>query len=262
MKVCVVGAGPSGLTALKALDGTGLAVECFEQADRIGGLWALHVRIGVHGLGGDGMRKTSAYRSLHINTSRERTQFSDFPMPAHYPDYPAHAQICAYLEAYAEHFGLRQHIRLNTAVAQVAPRGPQGYTVTLGSGEQRNYEAVVVANGHHTDPYLPELPGHFDGALFHARDYLDPDHPVELRGRRVLVVGFGNSAVDIAAELAYAGATVTLSVRRGAHIIPKWVGPKPVDQASLLPGWLPLRLRRSISQRLLELSLGDLQAFG
>ncbi|HEY6727083.1 MAG TPA: NAD(P)-binding domain-containing protein [Polyangiaceae bacterium] len=257
MKVCVVGAGPSGLTALKALAGSGLSVDCFEQADRIGGLWALHVRLGK----GD-LEKTSAYRSLHINTSRERTQFSDFPMPAHYPDYPAHHQICAYLEAYADRFALRKHIRLNTTVAQVAPRDAGGYTVTLASGEQLQYDAVVVANGHHTDPYWPELPGRFDGPLFHARDYLDPDHPIELRGRRVLVVGFGNSAVDIAAELAYAGAGVTLSVRRGAHIIPKWVGPKPVDQASLLPRWLPRPIRRNISQRLLELSVGDLRAFG
>lgn len=257
MKVCVVGAGACGLTAVKALAQGGLRVDCFEQADRIGGLWALHVRIGDRGL-----QKTSAYHSLHINTSRERTQFSDFPMPAHYPDYPAHAQICAYLEQYAEHFGLRDFIRLDTAVAEVAPRAKQGYTVTLANGTKLAYDAVVVANGHHADPYWPELPGHFDGALLHARDYLDPDHPVQLRDQRVLVVGFGNSAMDIAAELAYAGAAVTLSVRRGAHIIPKWVGPKPVDQSSLLPRWLPRRLRRSISQRLLELAVGDLEAFG
>lgn len=262
MRICVVGAGPCGLTALKALDGSGLSVDCFEQADRIGGLWTLHARTGDRGIEGDAVRKTSAYRSLHINTSRERTQFSDFPMPAHYPDYPARTQICAYLEGYADHFALRKHIRLNTPVAHVAPSDTRGYAVTLGSGERLRYDAVVVANGHHDDPYWPKVPGRFDGALFHARDYLDPDHPVELRGRRVLVVGFGNSAMDIAAELAYADAGVTLSVRRGAHIIPKWVGPRPVDQSSLLPRWLPRRLRRSISQRLLESAVGDLQAFG
>ena len=271
MKVCVVGAGPSGLTAVKAFSLTrtpDLEVECFEQRDRIGGLWALHVGSALPagsalhvGSGDAAFKKTSAYRSLHINTSRERTQFSDFPMPAHYPDYPGHAQICAYLEGYAEHFGLLKSIQLNTSVARIAPKG-EGYAVTLASGAERVYDAVVVANGHHSDPYWPELPGHFDGALFHARDYLDPDHPVQLRGRRVLVVGFGNSAMDISAELAYAGASVALSVRRGAHIIPKWVGPKPVDQSSLLPQWLPRRLRRGISQRLLELSVGDLEAFG
>lgn len=257
MKVCVVGAGPSGLTALKALSWHGFSVDCFEQADRIGGLWALHARIGDRGLG-----KTSAYRSLHINTSRERTQFSDFPMPAHYPDYPAREQIYAYLEQYADHFALRRSIRLDTAVAHVAPDAAHGYRVTLGTGERLHYDAVVVANGHHADPYWPEVSGSFDGAMIHARDYLDPDHPLALRGRSVLVVGFGNSAMDIAAELAYAGAAVTLSVRRGAHIIPKWVGSKPVDQSSLLPRWMPRRLRRSISQRLLELSVGDLQAYG
>jgi len=262
MKVSVVGAGPSGLTALKAVKGlqngsAQLEVECFEQADRIGGLWTLH----------NGLGKTSAYRSLHINTSRERTQFSDFPMPTHYPDYPAHSQMCAYLEQYAAHFALSPSIRLNTAVLQVrpcAPRSPErsGYELTLSNGESVISDAVIVANGHHADPYWPELPGRFDGAMFHAADYLDPDHPLELRTKRVLLVGFGNSAMDIAAELAYAGASVTVSVRRGAHIIPKWVGGKPVDQTSLLPGWVPRRARRRIAQRLLELSVGDLTRFG
>jgi cation diffusion facilitator CzcD-associated flavoprotein CzcO len=256
MKVSVVGAGPSGLAALKAVQGlrsgsARIEVECFEQTDRIGGLWTLHHRLG----------KTSAYRSLHINTSRERTQFSDFPMPTHYPDYPAHSQMCAYLEAYAAHFALTPSIRLNTSVLHVRPLDAR-YELTLSNGESVVSDAVIVANGHHADPYWPELPGRFDGALFHASDYLDPDHPVELRAKRVLVVGLGNSAMDIAAELAYAGASVTVSARRGAHIIPKWVGGKPVDQTSLLPGWVPRRLRRRVAQRLLELSVGDLTRFG
>lgn len=257
MKVSVVGAGPSGLAALKAVKGRGLEVECFEQADRIGGLWTLH----------NGLGKTSAYRSLHINTSRERTQFSDFPMPTHYPDYPAHSQMCAYLEAYAAHFALSPSIRLNTSVLHVRPHGARSanaarYELRLSNGESVISDAVIVANGHHADPYWPELPGRFDGAMFHASDYLDPDHPLELRAERVLVVGFGNSAMDIAAELAYAGASVTVSVRRGAHIIPKWVGGKPVDQTSLLPSWVPRRVRRKIAERLLALSVGDLSRFG
>lgn len=251
-KVCVIGAGPCGLTALKALTERGIASDCFEKSDRVGGLWALDTALG----------KTSAYRSLHINTSREQTQFSDFPMPAHFPDYPDRAQMCAYFESYAERFGLRDAIVMNTEVRRVRPLSAGGYQVDLSTGVTHRYDAVVVANGHHSDPYRPALPGSFSGTLMHARDYRDPTDPVRLIGARVLVVGAGNSAMDIAAELAYSDCQVVLSARRGTHLLPKWVMGKPVDQTSLLPRWLPRRARRSINRFLLDLMQGDLSKHG
>ena len=249
----MVGAGPCGLTALKALKVQGIEADCFEKSDRVGGLWAMSSALG----------KSSAYRSLHINTSRERTQFADFPMPAHFPDYPHHSQICDYLNAYAEHFGLLDHVCFNTEVIRVTRDGT-GYIVSLSDGRQQRYTAVLVANGHHSDPHWPKppLPGYFDGSQIHSSQYLDPEEPLALRGQRVLVVGMGNSAMDIACELAYAGAHVTLSARRGAHVIPKWILGKPVDQTSFLPKWLPRPLRQRISQSLLELLAGRLEHHG
>lgn len=251
-RVCVIGAGPAGLAASKALADRRVPVDCFEKSDRVGGLWTLTTALG----------KTSAYRSLHINTSRERTQFRDFPMPEHFPDYPHCSQIASYLEQYAERFDLKSNIQLNTEVRHVAQLPDGTFSVHLGTGEQRRYQAVIVANGHHSDPYRPPLPGRFDGVQLHSAEYLDPDAPVRLRDRRVLVVGLGNSAMDIASELAYAGSAVTVSARRGAYIIPKWLLGKPVDQGSLLPRWLPTGLRTRLNQQLFELWFGKLEDYG
>ena len=249
----MVGAGPCGLAALKALKDWGIDADCYEKSDRVGGLWALSSALG----------KSSAYRSLHINTSRERTQFSDFPMPAHFPDYPHHSQISQYLSSYAEHFGLVRSICFNTEVLEVTRHGA-GFMVRLSDQRRLEYSAVLVANGHHSEPHWPDppLPGYFEGSQIHSRQYLDPDEPLALRGRRVLVVGIGNSAMDIACELAYAGSEVTLSTRRGAYVIPKWILGKPVDQASFLPRWLPRNVRQRISQRCLELLTGKLEHHG
>jgi dimethylaniline monooxygenase (N-oxide forming) len=191
--VCVIGAGCSGLTALKALVEAGLPVDGYESGDRVGGNWVFRNTNG----------QSNIYRSLHINTSRERMQFRDFPMPAGTPDYPRHDVVARYFESYADHFGLKTKISFRTRVTHVMPDAPGGYRVTLSSGETKRYDAVVVANGHHWDPRFPEprFPGRFDGVELHSHAYVSPSEPHDLRGKRVLVVGIGNSAVDIACEL-------------------------------------------------------------
>ncbi len=253
-RVCVVGAGCSGLVALKALKDRAIPAECFERSEQVGGLWVLQTSRG----------KSSAYRSLHINTSRERSEFRDFPMPAHYPDYPHHSQMAAYFDAYAERFGLKPLISFRVEVERVRRLEDGSFEVRVAGEPEKRFDAVVVANGHHSDPYFPDESaiGRFDGPQIHARDYADPDDPLPLRGARVLVVGMGNSAMDISSELAYAGCRVVLSARRGAYIVPKWVLGKPVDQGSLLPRWLPARLRRRISQKLLEAVAGKAEDYG
>ena len=98
--VCVIGAGSSGIAAVKALAQRGIAFDCFEKSDRVGGNWVFRNTNGM----------SSAYRSLHINTSRARMAYSDFPMPDDYPDFPHHTQVAAYFDAYVDHFGLREKI--------------------------------------------------------------------------------------------------------------------------------------------------------
>ncbi len=104
--VCVIGAGSSGITACKALVDRGIPFDCFEKSDRVGGNWVFANRNGM----------SSAYRSLHINTSRRRMEYADYPMPASYPDFAHHTQIAAYFDAYVDHFGLRELITFETGV--------------------------------------------------------------------------------------------------------------------------------------------------
>jgi dimethylaniline monooxygenase (N-oxide forming) len=254
-RACIIGAGSSGLVAVKALRDAGVAFDCFEESDRVGGLWVLGNKNG----------RSAAYRSLSINTSRERMQYADFPMPAHYPDYPGHAEVAAYFDAYAARFELLPHIRFGSRVERVEPRDA-GYDVTLSNGERGHYGALIVANGHHFQPHFPTppFPGAFDGSTLHSYAYVAPTEPHDLRGRRVVVVGFGNSAVDIACELAGPGqaSRVMLSTRRGAWVLPKYVLGRPLDQLRVGPSFLPASVTRWLSQLFYPLVIGDLEAHG
>ncbi len=250
---CIIGAGSSGLTVLKAFVEAGLPAVCFERGSKVGGNWVFDNDNG----------QSRIYRSLHINTSRSRMQFSDFPMPGDYPDYAGHEQVARYFEAYAEAFRLEPHIRFRTAVEHVAP-APGGYLVRTEAGDEHVFGSVVVANGHHWDPAFPEPPppGSFDGLSLHSHEYLSPTEPLQLVGRRVLVVGIGNSAVDIASELARAGAQVSLSVRRGAWVLPKYVFGRPIDQPGIIPESLPDAVKTGIAELWYRLVLGRPDAHG
>src|SRR5215210_834573 len=134
---CVIGAGSSGIAAAKKLRDAGIETTVFEKSDRVGGNWVF----------GNKNRMSSAYRSLHINTSRDRMEYADYPMPADYPDFPHHSQIAAYFESYVDHFGLRELIRFETGVER-AERRPDGvWEIATDRGTTHEYDAVLVANG-------------------------------------------------------------------------------------------------------------------
>jgi dimethylaniline monooxygenase (N-oxide forming) len=251
--VCVIGAGASGLCGLKALSDAGLEVQGFERGDRVGGTWVFRNKNGT----------SSAYRSLHINTSRRRSEFSLFPMPQSYPDYPRHELIADYLAAYAKHFDLERLIAFNTSVEKVTPASGGGWSVRTSDGLVRHFDAVVIANGHHWDPAYPKpVPGRFAGHKLHSHHYIDPHEPLDLTGKRVVVVGFGNSAVDIACELSHTTHVkrVLLSVRRGAWVLPKYLLGRPIDEPGYLPSWLPRR--RKIATLFYRWLVGAPEAFG
>jgi thioredoxin reductase len=256
-RVAVIGAGASGIAATKALLDEKLAVSCFEMGDRVGGNWVFKNKNG----------QSSAYRSLHINTSRERMQFRDFPMPADYPDYPRHDLIARYFDSYAEAFGLHRHIRFETRVERAEPRADgSGFRLTLGSGEVEEFDALVVANGHHWDPAWPDpaIPGEFSGRELHSHSYIDPDEPEALRGKRVLIVGMGNSAMDIACELGHPGVAerVFLSARRGAWVLPKYAFGKPIDQNQIMSPLLPAIVKRTLAEAWYRFAVGRPEDFG
>jgi cation diffusion facilitator CzcD-associated flavoprotein CzcO len=252
--VGIIGAGVSGLTACKALADFGIPHTCFEASDEVGGNWYFQNPNGV----------SSAYRSLHIDISKPSISFRDFPMPERYPDYPHHTHIFEWLRDYADAFALRERIRFNTRVVR-AERGPAGgWLITLHDGTREAFDALLVCNGHHWDPRFPDFPGAFDGPQIHSHDYIDPSDPLDLKGRRVLVVGIGNSAVDIVSELARktVSDTVFLSTRSGAYVIPKYIFGKPADQVVKTNPRIPVGLQRRLGSVLPRVFSGRMEDFG
>ena len=254
MKVCVIGAGSSGIAAAKALHQRGFDFDCFEKSDRVGGNWVFKNRNGM----------SAAYRSLHINTSRERMEYPDFPMPKSYPDFPHHTHIAEYFDAYVDQFGLRDRIAFETRVERAELRADGGWDVTTDRHGTRTYDALFVANGHHWDPRWPEpaFPGQdrFEGVQIHAHDYVGDD-PAFFRDKRVVVLGMGNSAMDIAVESSFSAAATYLAARRGAWVIPKYVFGRPLDQISTQAG-VPFRLRQRFMQTVLRMAVGDMERYG
>ena len=251
-RVCVIGAGSSGIAACQVLADRGIEFDCFERGSEVGGNWRYENDNGM----------SSAYRSLHINTSRRRMEYAAYPMPEDYPDYPHHSQIAAYFDDYVDHFGLRERIRFSTTVEEVTPAAGGGWEVRTDDGEQRRYGAVLVANGHHWDPRWPEppFPGEFDGVEMHAHDYRDAR---ACEGRNVLVLGIGNSATDIAVETSRVARMTFLAMRRGAYIIPKYVRGKPTDElGSELLSRLPLSVLRFFYARTIRTAAGDPTDYG
>lgn len=253
-RTCVIGAGSSGLPVVKALKDRGLPVVCYERTSNVGGLWCI---------GNKPRGASAAYDSLHINTDTRMMEYQDFPMPAELPAYPSHLQIHEYFKHYVEHFGLDEHIRFDTEVQHCRRRDDGRWEVTLAGGSVEIFDALVVANGHHWDPQGPDPvpPGSFDGAQIHSHAYRNPQDPLDLRGKRVIVVGLGNSAVDIATELgsrAVAG-RVFLVARRGAWILPKWFRGTPITrlpQPQMRFPWIPWQVTSFIMGWVMRLQSG------
>lgn len=255
--VCVIGAGASGLAAMKNLREHGFAVDCFERETGIGGAWNWR------------HERSPVYASAHLISSRPSAEFPDFPMPDSWPDFPHHSQFLSYLERYAEHFDLRSQIWFGMEVVRVTPVDGDRWEVTSrstgSSGTERTqrYAAVVVANGHNWAPNMPEYEGlaEYRGEVIHASAYKDA---TQLRGRRVLVVGAGNTGCDIAAEAAQHAAKCWHSSRRGYWYAPKYLLGRPFDQlhAAIQRLRVPLRVRQWLLERAVRLTVGHPRRFG
>jgi dimethylaniline monooxygenase (N-oxide forming) len=246
--VAVIGAGSSGLAVLKALREQGISVDSFEQGSDVGGLWRYENDNGLSG----------AYASLRTNASRLRMQYPSFPMPESYGDFPHHGEIAAYLDAYADEFRLRELIRFGTTVERLEPDADGRWGITIEGGSKRSYRAVVVATGAFWSPRLPTYPGSFDGTVSHSHQYRTSDR---FAGRRVLVVGGGNSAAEIAVEVSAVAERTLMSMRCGAHVIPRSVGGAPFDAGDVGPGnRLPWRLLNVIYGRRVACARGPAPA--
>jgi cation diffusion facilitator CzcD-associated flavoprotein CzcO len=256
-RVCVIGAGSSGITACQNLDERGVEFSCFEKGSDVGGIWRYRNDNGM----------SAAYRSLHINTSREMMEYSAFPMPVDYPDYPGHAEIAAYFEDFVDHFGLRDRIEFNTEVVSVEPV-ESGWMVTVEGPEGRRTESftdVMVCNGHHWNPRWPEpaFPGAdgFTGEQIHSHDYKTPEI---LEGKTVLILGIGNSATDIAVESSRVADRTLLAMRRGAWIVPKYIFGIPTDRLTTFAPMtrMPLGVQSAMMRLTLRLTQGRITDSG
>ncbi|PKQ70692.1 NAD(P)-binding domain-containing protein [Raineya orbicola] len=251
-KVCIIGAGSSGIVACKVLQENNIPFDCYEKGSGIGGNWRY--------MNDNGM--SSSYRSLHINTSKKVMAYSDFPMPEDYPDYPSHYQIMEYFESYVNHFGFRDKIRFKTGVERVEKLSDGSYEVTLDNGEKKIYTAVMVASGHHWKPRYPNFEGEFNGLILHSHDYKTPD--IFQGHKNVVVVGFGNSAVDIACEAARTSTgKVIISTRSGAYVLPKYILGKPFDTLNKYSvEWLPMWFKRGLLSFCLWVARGKQENYG
>lgn len=250
--VCVIGAGPSGITAAKNCLEAGLPVTVFEKNDKVGGNWVFNASTG----------HSSVYENTHIISSRIWSEYEDFPMPEDYPEYPNHRQLQAYFERYARHFGVMEQIRFHTRVDQVT-RAEDGqwvvqYSAPEGGVHEARFSHLMVANGHHWNPKYPEYPGQFDGTFMHSHDFKGVDD--SWRGRKVLVIGAGNSACDVAVESARLAEKVAISMRSPQWFLPKFMFGLPSDILGARTPWLPARLRQGLFTALLRLLQGDYAA--
>ncbi|XP_009998017.1 PREDICTED: dimethylaniline monooxygenase [N-oxide-forming] 4 [Chaetura pelagica] len=218
-RVAVIGAGVGGLASIKCCLEEGLEPTCFERSEDIGGLWRYTDSVDSG--------RISVYRSVITNTSKEMSCFSDFPFPEDFPSYLPHSLLMEYFRMYAQHFNLLRHIRFKTTVLSVRKRpdfatSGQWEVVTEANGvkESHVFDAVIVCTGHYQEPYLPltSFPGiktHFKGQYLHSREYRDME---AFRGKRVLVVGIGNTGGDLSVELSHVAAKVFLSARSSTWV--------------------------------------------
>jgi hypothetical protein len=242
-KHCIVGAGPGGLAAARAFLNLGLSIDVFERHDAVGGIWD---------------RKnpgTPMYESAHFISSRDMSAYHGYKMPDDYPDYPNHRQILEYVRGFATAYGLDEHIHLSTSVEQAEWDGMH-WQVRTSDGRTQSYLTLTCANGTQWYPSMPEYPEieTFTGEIIHSSAYHTGS---QLVGKRVLVVGAGNSGVDIACDAARFADVAAISVRRGYHLIPKHIFGTPADKFAASGPHLPMSVAQTVFKPLLKILIGD-----
>ncbi|MFN3586200.1 MAG: flavin-containing monooxygenase [Moraxellaceae bacterium] len=243
----VIGAGPMGLCTARQLKRYGLPFIGFEQHKDVGGLWDIH---NPH---------STVYQSAHLISSKKMTEFTEFPMRDDVATYPHHSEMARYFRDYARNFGLYDAYEFSTRVLRVVPDGDAWLVTTekMGFAQTRRFAGVLIANGTLHHPQMPRLPGQFEGEVLHSAAYKTP---AIFRGKRVLVVGCGNSACDIAVDAVHHAEAVGISVRRGYHFVPKFVLGRPADSLGKLR--LPRPLKQFLDGLLIRALIGKPSDYG
>ncbi len=255
MKVCVIGAGPSGITALKNIMDQGLDVVCYDFNSDVGGNWIYNENIG----------HSSVFETTHIISSKTLSQYEDFTFDEFetgIPDYPSHDQLRCYFQAYAAKFNLYPRIEFNTLVQSCELDHSNNWVIKTIKGGTENTEVfshLVVCNGHHWKPRLPQYPGNFTGKFIHSHEF---KHAKSFAGQRVLVIGGGNSACDVAVETSRVSSKTMISWRRGYRIVPKFLFGKPSDIVASRFAFLPTGLKFFLSELSVKIFSGSNKNYG
>ncbi|KAJ01631.1 flavin-containing monooxygenase [Sulfitobacter mediterraneus] len=251
-KFALIGAGPMGLAAAKVMTEQGIPFQGFELHSDVGGLWDI-----------DAPRSTM-YETAHLISSKTMTEFADFPMREDVAEYPSHSEMKRYFRDFAKHYDLYTKYHFNTEVLSAVPLGATGagWRVTWrdaqGKEQSDIFAGVMIANGTLSEPNMPTFKGEFDGELIHAANYRDPH---QFTGKRVLIVGAGNSGCDIAVDAIHHGKSCDISMRRGYYFVPKYVFGKPADTMGGMIK-LPMWLKRKVDGMILKWFVGDPQKYG
>ncbi len=253
--VCIIGAGPSGITALKNLKDKNLDVICYDRNAEVGGNWIYSEDEG----------HSSVFDTTHIISSKTLSQYEDFTFDDFdktVADYPSHDELRRYFQAYAKHFGLYPYIEFNTIIKHCKRLAENKWQITILQNEKERTEFftdLVVCNGHHSVPRMPEYPGNFTGEFIHSHNY---KKAVPFADKKVLVIGGGNSACDVAVETSRVSKKTSISWRRGYRIIPKFFFGLPSDIVGARSAWLPIKIRSWFNDRLLSIMLGKNKLYG
>ncbi len=254
-RVCVIGAGPSGITALKNLLDEGIEAIAFDRNHDVGGNWIFS----------ETESHSSVFETTHIISSKTLSQYEDFTFDDFdktVADYPSHDELRRYFQAYARHFDLYPHIEFGTMVLHCERMNDETWAVQLErDGKQRTdyFTDLVVCNGHHWQPRWPDYPGTFTGEYLHSHQY---KKAAPFADKRVLVIGGGNSACDVAVETSRVSARTVISWRRGYRIVPKFIMGIPTDVFAQRMTWLPLRIRNWLSELMLRIVNGSNKLYG
>jgi hypothetical protein len=242
-KYLVIGAGFVGLGVCASLKRHGIHFDCVDGNDAIGGNWY-----------------NGVFDCTHIISSKKTTEYKDFPMPTSYPDFPSAAQMLKYLNSYADHWGIRQQIQLNTVVLNCQKMDQDYWEIEVKKNEKIEkivYRGVLICNGHHRDKRIPKYPGEFTGEIMHSKDFRSAEI---LKGKRVLIVGGGNSACDVAVEAGKFARKAHISQRRGYWIMPKLLFGIPMVE--MISPWMPIWFQRILLRILFRVMVGTHEKYG
>ena len=251
-RVCIIGAGPSGIAAIKNISEQGIAVKAYDFNENVGGNWIYS----------ENSSHSSVFETTHIISSKTLSQYEDFPFKSSVADYPSHSELCSYFQDYAKHFNLYPFIQFNSLVKHCDRVGEDRWEVTIkyeGKEKKEIFTDLVVCNGHHWQPKYPSYPGDFIGEFIHSHDYKKAE---PFKNKKVLVIGGGNSACDVAVETSRVSQKTSVSWRRGYRILPKFFMGIPVDVFASSMTFLPVSIRNFLAGILVKLTTGSNSIYG